>query len=119
MLLVRFGLAVLQSNCDMTNEEGVAQCAIAASVEQVSASAGHLIETRTLLNGIDVTDDLRQEHLGEAASIIGQYPAVRKRLLSVQELHGLAILAHGRHVGLVGEEAHHALVLRPPQGRPE
>ena len=98
-------LAILQSSCDMTNEEAVAQFATATSVEQVSESTGQLLETRTLLNGIDVTDKLRQKHVGEVASIIGQNPAVRKHLLSAQKQIAASALSGGTGIVAEGRDA--------------
>ncbi len=60
-------------------------------------------ESRTLLAGLDVTDEMATERAGEAASRVAAIPAVREALLNRQrrfcQLPGL--IAEGRDMGTV------------------
>ncbi len=61
------------------------------------------IESRMILEGDDVTDAIRTEEIGKAASVVAALPAVRKALLQRQrafrEFPGL--VADGRDMGTV------------------
>lgn len=58
---------------------------------------------RTLLNGQDVSEDIRTEEVGFAASTVSRYPDVRKYLVERQrEIAGkTSILMDGRDIGTV------------------
>ncbi len=58
-------------------------------------------EQQILLNGENVTGLIRQEEVGNLASVISAYPAVRKKLLSLQqELASQAdVIMDGRDIG--------------------
>ena len=59
--------------------------------------------TRVLLEGVDVSRDIRREAIGSAASIIAQYPSVRDALLKRQRDFAQApgLVADGRDMGTV------------------
>ncbi len=59
--------------------------------------------TVPILDGQDVTSEIRSERAGEAASIVAAYPAVRQRLLQVQRdfFQPPGLVADGRDMGSV------------------
>jgi CMP/dCMP kinase len=58
---------------------------------------------RVLVNGIDVTDDIRTPEMGMLASAVSRSPAVRARLLTLQRMLGEAggVVMDGRDIGTV------------------
>lgn len=88
-------LACEQNMIDSDEESAVAQQAQALDV--------HFSAGRSYLNQVDVTDALRQEHIGLLASKIAAYPAVRKALLARQRAFqtGKGLVADGRDMGTV------------------
>lgn len=59
--------------------------------------------TRVLLEGVDVSRDIRREAIGSAASVVAQYPSVRDALLKRQRDFAQApgLVADGRDMGTV------------------
>ncbi|MFT5549230.1 MAG: cytidylate kinase [Gammaproteobacteria bacterium] len=55
------------------------------------------------LDGIDMSNQIRQEKTSEAASVIAQYPLVRQRLLAFQQdcFQSPGLVADGRDLGTV------------------
>lgn len=88
-------LACEQNMIDSDEESAVAQQAQALDV--------HFSAGRSYLNQVDVTDALRQEHIGLLASKIAAYPAVREALLARQRAFqtGKGLVADGRDMGTV------------------
>ncbi|MCU1748469.1 (d)CMP kinase [Pseudomonas sp. 6D_7.1_Bac1] len=86
---------------DLTNEESLKLLAAHLDVQFVGATEGH--PQRIILEGDDVTDDLRNEQVGAWASQVASLPAVRDALLqrqrAFQEAPGL--VADGRDMGTV------------------
>jgi len=86
---------------DLTNEESLKLLAAHLDVQFVGATEGH--PQRIILEGDDVTDDLRSEQVGAWASQVAALPAVRDALLqrqrAFQEPPGL--VADGRDMGTV------------------
>ena len=86
---------------DLTNEESLKLLAAHLDVQFVGATEGH--PQRIILEGDDVTDDLRNELVGSWASQVAALPAVRDALLqrqrAFQEPPGL--VADGRDMGTV------------------
>jgi cytidylate kinase len=58
---------------------------------------------RVLVNGIDVTDEIRTPEMGMLASAVSKSPAVRARLLTLQRMLGEAggVVMDGRDIGTV------------------
>ena len=87
---------------DLTNEESLKLLAAHLDVQFVAATEGH--PQRIILEGDDVTDDLRNEQVGSWAYQVAALPAVRDALLqrqrAFQEPPGL--VADGRDMGTVG-----------------
>ncbi len=88
-------LAALRAGVNMRDEAGVAALARALPLR--------FVNQRVVLGGEDVTDALREERVGNAASEIAALPAVRQALLELQlgfrRLPGL--VADGRDMGSV------------------
>jgi cytidylate kinase len=60
--------------------------------------------TQVFVNGEDVTEEIYREEVGETASLIGQFPSVRSRLLKAQRdcrLGVKGLVAEGRDCGTV------------------
>lgn len=73
--------AFLQNNVPIDQEQ-----AVEAVCEELSVRLAYVDgKQRVLLNEEDITDYLRQEEVGNAASITSVYPAVRAKLLSIQQ----------------------------------
>ncbi|MHA6493826.1 (d)CMP kinase [Pseudomonas borbori] len=86
---------------DLTNEEAIKVLAAHLDVQFVAASAGK--SQKIILEGEEVTDAIRNEHVGAGASLVAALPAVREALLqrqrAFQEMPGL--VADGRDMGTV------------------
>jgi CMP/dCMP kinase len=86
-------LAVLEEGISPEDEQSVA--AVASAI-QVTVRGD-----RTLLNGRDVSDRIRDEDVTLIVSLISSYPAVRQRLLQLQKdmLKGGDVVIEGRDIG--------------------
>ena len=86
-------LTVLEEAISPEDERAVA--AVASRVEV------RVREDRTILNGRDVSDRIRDEDVTMIVSLISSYPAVRQRLLQLQKemLMGGDIVIEGRDIG--------------------
>ncbi|HZJ51155.1 MAG TPA: (d)CMP kinase [Actinomycetota bacterium] len=86
-------LAVLEEAISPEDERAVA--AVASRVEV------RVRGDRTILNGRDVSDRIRDEDVTMIVSLISSYPAVRQRLLQLQKemLMGGDIVIEGRDIG--------------------
>lgn len=90
-------LYFLENQIDASEEEAVRE---AVSKIQVSITYENG-EQQILLNGENVTSSIRREEVGNMASVTSAYPAVRKKLLSLQqELAASAdVIMDGRDIG--------------------
>ena len=90
-------LYFLQNQIDASDEETVRE---ALNRIQVSIAYENE-EQQILLNGENVTGSIRREEVGNMASLTSAYPAVRKKLLSLQqELAASAdVIMDGRDIG--------------------
>lgn len=90
-------LYFLQNQIDASDEETVRE---ALNGIQVSIAYENG-EQQILLNGENVTGSIRREEVGNMASVTSAYPAVRKKLLSLQqELAASAdVIMDGRDIG--------------------
>jgi 3-phosphoshikimate 1-carboxyvinyltransferase len=88
-------LAAMRAGVAFDDEAGLASLARRLQLE--------FIGTQVLLNGVDVSDSLRQEAVGVGASQISVWPAVRAALFELQ--HSFArlpgLVADGRDMGTV------------------
>jgi 3-phosphoshikimate 1-carboxyvinyltransferase len=88
-------LAAMQCGVADTDETGLARVASALRLK----FSGHQI----WLDGTEVSDDLRQEHVGAMASRVSVFPAVREALRALQLSHRRlpGLVADGRDMGTV------------------
>ena len=95
------GYAASAAGLDLDDAEAVARCAGATRVEFRDPGDGS--DARVIVNGSDITDAIRTETAGTAASTIAVQPAVRNALVAKQlafrEPPGL--VADGRDMGTV------------------
>ncbi|MWV18080.1 (d)CMP kinase [Pseudomonas sp. L-22-4S-12] len=86
---------------DLTNEEALKTLAAHLDVQFIAASGGH--GQRIILEGEEVTDDIRNEQVGAGASQVAALPAVRDALLQRQRAFREApgLVADGRDMGTV------------------
>lgn len=96
-------LAFAASNhgVDLTNEELLKALAAHLDVQFLAAEEGQL--QRIILEGDDVSNDIRNEQVGAGASQVAALPAVREALLQRQRAFREApgLIADGRDMGTV------------------
>lgn len=88
-------LACLESRTDLSDESAVAAIAVSLNPK--------FEDGKIFLKGQDVTDLIREEEIGLAASRIAAYPTVRKALFDLQRSSAKApgLVADGRDMGSV------------------
>jgi cytidylate kinase len=93
------GLKALRTGTDVGDEAGMAALARQTEVDVKTLSSG----TRILLDGVDVTDDLRDPDVSAAASAVAKLGPVRERMVEIQRTVGAegGIVAEGRDIGSV------------------
>lgn len=91
-------LAVMKKGIDLNNEEVVGQVALGLDV---IFSLENDESAQILLEGVTVTDAIRQEAVSMAASKVAAYPSVRAALLERQRAFAVApgLIADGRDMG--------------------
>jgi cytidylate kinase len=91
-------LAAMKKGIDLDNEQAVSQ--MAAELDVVF-SLENDESAQILLDGVRVTDAIRQETVSMAASQVAAYPAVRSALLERQRNFAIApgLIADGRDMG--------------------
>lgn len=94
-------LYILRAKCSPASETAVVSICENGEIH-VDVSYVDGIQ-HTLLNGEDVTALIRTQEVGEAASVISQYPAVRKMLVAEQRkiAASQSVLLDGRDCGTV------------------
>ncbi|MDP7369768.1 MAG: (d)CMP kinase [Nitrospinota bacterium] len=93
------GLSVLEMGGNPENPEEAARQARNLSFECRKTPQGW----RNFLNGRDATDNLREERVSEAASMVSTHPVVREALLDFQRSYGRdgGAVIDGRDIGTV------------------
>jgi cytidylate kinase len=92
-------LAVLESDASTTDEEAVAKVVSASRIDLV----GDPDSLQVLLNGRNVSEEIRTEEVSQTASVISTIPSVRRALVARQRemgRRGGAVL-EGRDIGTV------------------
>ncbi|HLB57802.1 MAG TPA: (d)CMP kinase, partial [Gammaproteobacteria bacterium] len=94
-------LAAQKHSVSLDNEPAVTVLAEHLDVQFVATETG--IPPQILLEGQDVTETIRTEKMGNAASKVGALPAVRKALLSRQRAFREApgLVTDGRDMGTI------------------
>ena len=93
-------LAVVTAGVDATDREAVAQVAGRARIELV----GTPDRMRVLLDGRDVTEEIRTEQITRLSSVVSAIPAVRRDLVRRQRemgARGGGVVLDGRDIGTV------------------
>lgn len=92
-------LAARKAGIRPEDEKGLASLAGAVALAYVRTAVG----PRLLLDGVDITDDIRTPEITMAASRISAEPAVRKSLLNLQRRLGQdkGVVFEGRDMGTV------------------
>lgn len=91
-------LAAMKNGIDLDNEDAVSHVATGLDVKFNLETAD---SAQILLEGVKVTDAIRQEAVSMAASKIAAYPSVRAALLDRQRAFAVApgLIADGRDMG--------------------
>jgi CMP/dCMP kinase len=93
------GWAALQRGVDLRDEEAVTSVARAITIEFAPSSNGQ----RVIVDGINVTEAIRQPEISDAASVVSAYRGVRDAMVAVQRRLGSAggVVMEGRDIGTV------------------
>lgn len=93
------GLKALRTGADVKDEAAMAELARETEVDVTMLASG----TRILLDGADVTDELRSPDVSAAASAVAALGPVRERMVEIQRAVGAegGIVAEGRDIGSV------------------
>ncbi len=91
-------LAVIQSQLDPTDKDAVVSLAERSDIDL----AGEPDSLRVMLNGRDVTEQIRSETVTDMSSIISSIPGVRRAMVSRQREMGRGgAVLNGRDIGTV------------------
>jgi len=96
-------LAALRRGIDPSDEASVARLARTVKIEFVHADASP-VPTAVLLDGTDVTADIRTPSVDDAVSAVARMPAVREAMVAQQRriaASAEAIVLEGRDIGTV------------------
>ena len=94
-------LAAINRQIDLSDKQRLQQLAIDLDVQFEVQGAGQL--SHVVLDGKNVTDEIRTEDCGKSASIVAPIPEVRQALLSRQHAfhQSPGLIADGRDMGTV------------------
>ena len=91
-------LAVMQSKLDPTDKDAVVSLAERSDIDLV----GEPDSLRVMLNGHDVTEQIRSEDVTDMSSIISTIPGVRRAMVARQrEMGRRGAVLNGRDIGTV------------------
>ena len=92
-------LKLMRQGFDLANEAAL-DSIVASTQIDLAESEGR---SKTLLDGIDVSDLIRTPEISQMASKVSAFPVVRKRMLELQRALGRkgGIVAEGRDIGTV------------------
>ena len=90
-------LWALRTNVNLDDMHRLEQLALAARIEFASGGS------HVLLNGEDVTQAIREQHMAEAASRVSAVPGVRRAMVEAQRRMGESgsVVLEGRDIGTV------------------
>jgi cytidylate kinase len=83
----------------LTDESAVSALARTLEIEFVPAGD----RQRVLVDGADVTEDIRRPEMSDASSVVSAYPAVRDAMVALQRRMGASgdVVMEGRDIGTV------------------
>ena len=91
-------LAAAREGADPSDADGVAEVARRVSIRL----EGDPDSLRVILDGRDVSEEIRGEGVGSAASVVSTIPAVRREMVRRQrEMGGVGVVLDGRDIGTV------------------
>lgn len=92
-------LEVLKTGCDPSDEAAVVEICSGTDISLAHADGAQ----RIFLNGADVTGEIRTEEIGDTASAISTYEAVRAHMVRLQQqIAGtIDVVMDGRDIGTV------------------
>ena len=92
------GVAATTANVDLNKEQAV--CDLAENID-IEFKQNIVKEWVVILNNVEIQDKLQKEEIGDVASKIAVYPAVRKALLEKQRNFNVfpGLVADGRDMG--------------------
>ncbi len=90
---------VVQEGLDPADEVGLRRILAVIRVELIEEERG----LRLLLNGCDVTDEIRTPEMSQIASKVSEFKVVRDRMVDIQRTFGSqgGMVAEGRDIGTV------------------
>ena len=90
---------VLNQGIDLNDTEAISDLVQQTIVSQQEVNG----EPRFLLDGVDITDQLRTPEVSRAVSPVSEVPAVRKRMVAIQRQSGQdgGVVLEGRDIGTV------------------
>ncbi len=93
-------LKALREGIDLNDWEAVERVAASASIELIPGGNSVL---RVLLNGEDVTQEIRSPKISRSVSLVARVPAVRNRLVELQRSMACrgGVVMEGRDIGTV------------------
>jgi cytidylate kinase len=93
------GLKALRTGVDVADEAGMAELARDTNIDVKTLASG----THIILDGVDVTEELRTPEVSAAASAVAALGPVRERMVEIQREVGSegGIVAEGRDIGSV------------------
>ncbi len=94
-----FGLACIRNDVDLDDKDQVAECTSKVDIGiEYQDGVQHIF-----LDGEDVSEEIRKEEVGKAASAVARYTAVRERLLDLQRdlAKKQSVIMDGRDIGTV------------------
>jgi cytidylate kinase len=92
------GLAALQSDLSLHDAEAIGRLANEIDVDL----RGDVDNLKVILNGKDVTDEIRSDAVTEASSMVSTIPAVRRAMVALQrEMGRRGAVLNGRDIGTV------------------
>lgn len=92
-------LQALRDGLDLEDRDGLGRLAARTSVQLTVTGDG----TQVLLNGEDVTEEIRSPDVSRSVSLVARVPAVRRRLVELQREMALGggVVMEGRDIGTV------------------
>jgi cytidylate kinase len=93
------GWKAVQAGVYLQDREGIAAMALTTDIRVVPGASS----PRVLVDGRDITAELRTQAMDEASSVVSTYPEVRRRLVALQRAMAEAggIVMDGRDIGTV------------------
>jgi cytidylate kinase len=95
--------ATNRDDINPSDAETIAALANRTRIQLVPSDIDAVDSSRVLVDGVDVTDEIRTPAISAVTSSIASFPAIRKRMASMQKAMGAAggVVMEGRDIGTV------------------